>query len=303
MNTKPSPHPSTKPVESSPIIVNVETGVSRYDLLSGALSAAIALFGFLAAMLFLIWLTTAFKFDREVEANNVPWDSYGDEKPEGYEDDVLEPGVEEFPEVEEPVLKDALEAVTDALSSVSASLEAIDGDSPVVGSGSGLGSVDGGDGTGNSDVVPEHRRWKIEYAADNIGTYADQLSFFKIDIGAVSIDSNEIVRVKDPGGELRTEISSRSRENEARSLFFGHAKKKLKRWDQRLVAQAGVNLAGNDFGQFYPNETRALLRSTEAAYVATKNRTIQDIGKTFFRIVPAGSGFAFEVSSMQFRRR
>ena len=216
---------------------------------------------------------------------------------------MLEPGVEEFPEVEEPVLKDSLEAVTDALSSVSASLAAIDGDSPVVGSGSGAGSADGGEGTGNSDVVPEHSRWKIEYASDNIGTYADQLSYLKIDIGVVSINSNEIVRVKDPGGELRTENSNRAREAKARSLYFGHAKKKLKRWDQRLVSQAGVNLAGGDVFQFYPNETRALLRSAEATYVATKNRTIQDIGKTFFRIVPAGNGFAFEVSSMQFRRR
>ena len=303
MNSNPSSNSSAQPAEASPEIVNVETGVSRYDLLSGAMSAAIALFGFLATILFLIWLTTAFKFDREVEANNVPWDSYGDEKPEGYEDDVLEPGVEEFPEIEEPALKDSLEAVTDALSSVSASLAAIDGDSPVVGSGSGAGSTDGGEGTGNSDVVPEHSRWKIEYASDNIGTYADQLSYFRIDIGVVSINSNEIVRVKDPGGELRTENSNRAREAKAKSLYFGHAKKKLKRWDVRLASQAGVNLAGGDVFQFYPNETRVLLRSAEAAYVATKNHTIQDIGKTFFRIVPAGNGFAFEVSSMQFRRR
>ena len=84
MNSNPSSNSSAQPAEASPKIVNVETGVSRYDMLSGAMSAAIALFGFLATIIFLIWLTTAFKFDREVEANNVPWDSYGDEKPEGY---------------------------------------------------------------------------------------------------------------------------------------------------------------------------------------------------------------------------
>ena len=189
------------------------------------------------------------------------------------------------------------------MSSVSASLEAIDGDSPVVGSGSGAGSLEGGDGNGDSDVVPEHRRWKIEYAADNIEVYADQLSFFDVDIGAISVDSNEIVRIKDPGGAKRTVQSDRATENKARSLFFGHVKKKLKRWDQRLASQAGVDLAGKDFGQFYPNQTRALLRSVEAKYLAEQNRTVPDVGKTFFKIVPSGNGFVFAVSSMQFRRR
>ena len=302
MNSESSSYSAAKPVDGRPVY-NVETGVSSFDKLSGALIASIALFGFLAAILFLIWLTTAFNFGRDAEPIVPFLDSYGDEKPEGYEDDVLEPGVEEFPEVEEPVLKDALESVTDALSSVSASLEAIDGDSPVVGSGSGAGSIDGGEGSGDADVVPEHRRWKIEYAADNIEVYADQLSFFRIDIGVVSIDSNEIIRIVDPGGESRTVVSDRARENKARSLFFGHTKKKLKRWDQRLVSQAGVELVGKDFGQFYPNDTRGLLRSVEAEYLKSQNKTVPDVGKTFFKIVPSGNGFSFAVSSMQFRRR
>ena len=105
--------------------LNVETAVSRYDILNGALVASIALVGFLTTMLFLIWLTTILEFKSESTGMVAYEEPFGDEKPEGYEDDILEPGVEEFPEVEEPVLKDALEAVTDAVSSVRANLEQV----------------------------------------------------------------------------------------------------------------------------------------------------------------------------------
>ena len=91
MKNEPSSYSTEKPVESRPVI-NVETGVSRFDQLSGALIASIALFGFLTAILFLIWVTTNFNFGRELDAAQPFLDSYGDEKPEGYEDDVLEPG-------------------------------------------------------------------------------------------------------------------------------------------------------------------------------------------------------------------
>ncbi len=301
MNSEDSPYPSKQLINTRPQLT-VETGVSRYDMFNGALIASIALFGFLASILFLVWVTTQFDFSRKLEPP--PYQSeYGDEKPEGFEDDVLEPGVEEFPEIDIPALPDALEAVTDAVSSVSAALEVIDGDSPVVGKGSGAGSIDGGTGNGDADVVPEHKRWKIEYASEDISDYAKQLSHFGIDIGAVSIDANDIMRIQDPGGKLNTVATSREKENKARSLFFAHTQKKLQRWDARLVKRAGVELAGKDIVQFYPDPTRGLLRAAESEYLLANDRELGDVGKTFFKIVSTGSGYTFEVSSMQFRRR
>ena len=66
MNSESSSYSAAKPVDGRPVY-NVETGVSSFDKLSGALIASIALFGFLAAILFLIWLTTAFNFGRDAE--------------------------------------------------------------------------------------------------------------------------------------------------------------------------------------------------------------------------------------------
>ncbi len=281
--------------------VNVETAVSRYDILNGALVSSIALVGFLTTMLFLIWLTTILEFKSESTGIQAYEQPYGDEKPEGYEDDVLEPGVEEFPEVEEPVLKDALEAVTDAVSSVRANLEAVDGDSEVMGSGRGRGSIDGGEGTGGGDVIPEDKRWKIEYKSSDINSYAEQLSFFNIDIGAVSINSNDIDRVRDAGGALKVIPSDRATEKKA--IYFAHEKRKLQQWDARLVRKAGVSMDGRNTVQFYPDATRGILRQVEGEYLNSVGRTLPEVRRTYFQIEEAGGGFKFKVSKVEFRRR
>lgn len=281
--------------------LNVETGVSRYDIVNGALVSSIALVGFLTTMLFMIWLTTVLEFRSESTQLVAYEQPYGDEKPEGYEDDILEPGVEEFPEVEEPVLKDALEAVTDAVSSVRANLEAVDGDSEVMGSGRGRGSINGGDGTGGGDVIPEYKRWKIEYKSSDINTYAKQLSFFNIDIGAVSINSNDIDRIRDAGGRMQVIASDKAKER--KSIFFAHEKRKLQQWDAKLVRRAGASMEGRNTVQFYPESTRAILRQVEGEYLRQVARTLPEVQRTYFQIEESGGGFKFKVNSIEFRRR
>ena len=101
----------------------IETNVSAYDQLNGALISCIILVGFLVTVLFLLWVTSVYDFSKKAAVSLEYLEPFGNEKPEGFEDDVMEPGVEEFPEVETPQLKDALEAVTDAVSSIRANLE------------------------------------------------------------------------------------------------------------------------------------------------------------------------------------
>ena len=114
--------------------LSVETKVSSYDRLNGFLISALMLVGFLVAMMFLVWLTMIIDFSGRKPVAMVAYEEpYGNEKPEGFEDDIFEPGVEEFPEVDVPQLKDALEAVTEAVSSVQANLEARDGDAAEMG--------------------------------------------------------------------------------------------------------------------------------------------------------------------------
>lgn len=277
-----------------------KTKVTGYDSLNAFLISAIILVGFMVTLLFCIWLTMILDFSGRQPAMLVAYEEpFGNEKPEGYEDDIFEPGVEEFPEVETPQLKDALEAVTEAVSSVKANLEARDGDAAEMGRGKGFGSRDGGPGNGNADVIPEHKRWKIDYESNNISEYAKQLSFFEIDIGAVSQNTNGITRLHDVGGNPQTIVTERSAEK--KTLYFTHEKRRMRRWDETLVKQNGIDLDGSFTVQFYPMKTRVLLRQIEQAYLTEIGRTLPDVRRTFFKVVPSAGGFEFKLTDMNFR--
>ena len=277
-----------------------EVIVTGYDRVSAFLVAAILIVGFLVGMLFLIWVTSIWDFSRRAPVQLIAVQPAGDSKPEGYEDDVLEPGVEEFPEIDKPQLKDALEAVTDAVSSVKAALEKRDGDAALMGAGRGFGSRDGGPGNGNGNVLPEHKRWKIEYEASDVNTYARQLDFFNLEIGVVFKNNNNIERTRNFSGAPQKSVSSRKAEN--KTLRFEHEKARLRRWDKQLASRAGADSNGAITVQFYPESTRAIIRQVELQHLQqTGGRTLEQVRRTFFKIVPDGNGFKYEVTNMLFR--
>lgn len=277
----------------------IETKVSSYDAVNAFLISSIVVVGTLVSILFMIWLTTIWNQNTEKKTIIILDPSFGNEKPEGFADDVHEPGVEEFPEVETPQLADALEALTDAVSSVRANKEARDGDSALMGKGGGFGSREGGPGNGNFKGVPEHKRWKIEYNTPDINIYADQLSFFGIDIGVISNLSNDVVRLRDPGGA--GQVITTTRESENKSLFFIHEKVQLRRWDERLTRDRSIDLSEKFTVQFYAESTRVILRQVEAQHLANEDRVLADVRKTRFKIVESGSGFNFVVSSVEYK--
>lgn len=278
--------------------IQVETTVSAYDVVNAFLVSSIVVIGTLVTVLFLIWLTMLMNKRQVIKPTVMIETSFGDEKPEGFEDDIYEPGVEEFPEVEVPQLADAIEALTEAVSSVEAAIEARDGDAAEMGKGKGFGSREGGPGSGNFRGVPEHKRWKIEYSSPDQQTYATQLSFFDIDIGVISKTNNDIVRLADPGNAPRAIQTDRNAEKKA--FYFVHEKLQLRRWDEFLVKQNGVPFNRSDHFtvQFYPETTRGLLRQIEAQYLAEKGIQLVDVLRTRFKVVPDGAGFTFRVVSV-----
>lgn len=281
--------------------LTVETQVSLYDRVSSLLTAALVILGSVVTFLFLIWLTSVIKFDRQAPVMFFEEQPAGDEKPEGVAEDELEPGVEEFFDVETPQLADALEAVTNALSTVQANNEFRDGDAPQMGKGRGLGSKDGGDGTGKGDVIPEHKRWKIEYQANDINKYAAQLSYFKIDLGAVNKLNNDIFRMVDPGGVGQIVPSDRTKEK--KSVYFAHERVQLQRWDETLFKRKGVDMSQSFSVQFYPEETKKLIRQVEGQYLMSNQRQLREVQNTFLKVVAKGNGFEFQVTKQVYRRR
>jgi hypothetical protein len=277
----------------------VETTVSSFDAVNAFLISSLVVVGTLVSILFLIWLTMLLNERNQNQTSFVPDASFGNEKPEGFADDVFEPGVEEFPEVETPQLADALEALTDAVSSVRASIEARDGDSALMGKGGGFGSREGGPGSGNLRGVPEHKRWKIEYDTPNINEYAQQLSFFDIEIGVISNANNDVFRIRDVGNAA--EVVSSSRQAENKTLFFVHEKQRLRRWDESLARRNGVDIQEKFTVQFYPDSTRQLLRQVEGQYLQQQGRELAEVRRTRFKVVPDGNGFRFQVTSVEYQ--
>ena len=279
--------------------LEVETTASSYDAVNAFLISSILIVGTLVSILFMMWLTMLFNDRSRDSTVFIPDPSFGNEKPEGFEDDIFEPGVEEFPEVETPQLADAIEAITEAVSSVEANLEARDGDAAEMGKGRGFGSREGGPGTGNFKGVPEHQRWKIEYDTANITEYASQLSFFEIDIGVISKTSNDVVRIADPGDS--PQVIESNRETENKSLYFIHEKQRLQRWDESLARKNGVDLENRFTVQFYPESTRAILRQVEGQYLAQEGKVVGQVRRTRFKVVEDASGFQFQITDVEYQ--
>ena len=133
--------------------INVETKSSSYDRVNAILIAALFMFGFLFAVLFLIWATSGVESSPAGIPVVVTGEAPGEEKPKGEADDAEDPGVEEFPEIETPQLANALEAVADSVSSVQGALEKRSGSAQQMGKGSGFGSREGGGSGGNGCLL------------------------------------------------------------------------------------------------------------------------------------------------------
>lgn len=284
----------TRPVD------RVESKTSAYDRLSAWLTALIMLVGFLVTVLFIIWFTSVFKFERNVAPPFVPATigDDGNDKPEGFEDDELDPGVEDFAEVETPQLAEALEAVSNAVSTIRANSEMVSGDAAVMGKGGGYGSREGGP-SGSGKGIPDYKRWKIVYEVDNKDVYKQQLDFFNIRIGVIEPVGEKIYQISNVS--KRVDVYETSRTKEEKSLHFYHAKKRMKKWDQEISQRAGVNTSGALMVQFYSEDTRFKIAKAEDDYLKSVGRELQDVRRTNIKVIPSGGGFMFKIQNCVYK--
>lgn len=276
--------------------------VSGYDQLSALLVASVSVVGFMVFLMFLIWLTMIVDWGSPKPPAVIVEMAGNDNRPEGIADDWQPPGVEEFPEVDIPQLADALEATTDAISSVRAQLEKVDGDAPEMGTGTGLGDKRArGPGSGFGDVIPEADRWKIEIVATTQGEYMKILEHFDITIGVVHELSNLIEYVDNLTAAVST-VTENERKNEGR-LFFMNKKNRLRKWDQNKVESVGLELKNTLVGHFYSMELRATMLALEQEVYLKAGKGLDEVKKTEFRIRPAGSGYEYFIppNGIEFR--
>lgn len=282
--------------------LNVETEVSAYDKVNATLQTLLMMLGLGVGMMLMIWLSSHIKWRTPMAAVEITEDMIegeeGEKAPEGVAEDFFEPGVEEFPDVETPQLMDALEAVTNAVSSVRANNAFMDGNASEMGKGRGLGNKRGGGGGGNG-VIPEAKRWRIEHQAADLDTYAKQLSAFKIDVGSIVKDNNDVFRLRDPAGTRQVITTTRAQEEKV--LYFGHQKPKLRQWDERILRKAGIAYDNSLVVQFYPEETRVILRALEKERMTQNQKNLKQVKNTIFKLQTGSKGPEFIVVDQIYR--
>jgi hypothetical protein len=117
-----------------------------------------------------------------------------------------------------------------------------------------------GKGSGASQPdIPPHLRWQIQFdAGGTLESYAQQLDFFKIELGVMA--GNELIFAKNLAKPKPDAYKGSGGAAEQR-LYFSWRYGKLREADRELAQRAGIPTAGKLVLQFYSGDTeRALLR-------------------------------------------
>lgn len=280
-----------------------KTAVSKYDIVSGFLLASVGLVGFIVGLLVLLFLLNM-EWEKEIEPEMFVFeDLAGFENPEGVAEDFEEPGVEELAEVPEPQLADALEAVTDAVSTTRAAIEAVDGTAAQMGTGSGLGdkrsSGLGGGGTGTSNPA---EKWVVQYKTERKDEYAKQLDYFGVEIGSLSKSSSLIEYASKLSASKPTYRSGTRKDEQAqkRVFFKKPDNSPVTRWDKQFLEAAGASTANRLILNFYPQKTQAMLLNLEKAKLQQDQKQFDDVKRIIFRVSNSGGKYVYSVFKVDY---
>jgi hypothetical protein len=265
--------------------------------------ALIIFIGTFVSMLFIIWLTSRWSFPPLAIEPIIENPAGRGENPEGFERDFEPPGAEEVEELMEPTLQDTLEAVTDAVSSVAGALATTDTAATATTSGTGAGDSrpPGPPGEGE-DIIPRFERWQLNFTARDVRSYATQLDYFKIELGAIGGSIQ--------GVDIASNLSSRVQKSriqdtasEKRLYFMWNSPSPLMEFDRQLLSSASIELANRQMLKFIPKELENQLAVIELEYSTSKGHpSVTEIAKTVFECKSNGGDYAFEVVSQRYRK-
>ena len=278
--------------------------ISRFDIVTSFFMALILFIGTFTLMLFIIWLTSRWTFPPKPIEPIIENPAGRGENPEGFERDFEPPGAEEVEELMEPTLQDTIEAVTDAVSTVAASLVTTDTAATATTSGTGAGDSrpPGPEGEGE-DIIPRFERWQLDFTASNIGAYSKQLDFFGIEPGAIGGNIQGVdVANKLVGSPQKYRIVDT--ESEKRLYFMWSTPSALMQFDRQLLQSAGIQVANRQILKFIPKdlEDKTLANLERDYYLSKGYKSVTQIAKTVFECKPDGAGFKFEVTSQRYRK-
>lgn len=299
--------PATSPEKIVPAKARRTTGLrtQKVDIVASMLLSALFVAGLIVLLLFVVWLTQTFTWqagDIKIEQERIA--GRGDHA-EGFERDIEPPGADEIEELIEPSLAETLEAVTEAASTVAASLESINSDamSTVAGDGRGDSRPAGPLGEGD-DIIPRFERWELKFQAKGLQPYATQLDFYQIELGCVGGGIPSVDYAYRLGNNPQKRSSSSAEANQQYQLYFiWRQPNKLQEFDIQLLGQAGISTQGRQILKFIPQPLEQSLYETEMKYAISKGHSsVREIAKTIFESrALTGGGYELVVIEQRYR--
>jgi len=228
----------------------------------------------------------------------------GDNAP-GFERDFDPPGADEVEQLTEPAIDQTLQMVTEAISTIAASLESIESsmNANATGSGKGDSRQAGPEGEGDP-FVPVSERWELKFTARDKRSYALQLEAFKIDVGAIGGGITTVDYVTTVAS-APTKKSGTSKDFKGKLYFMSTTLNVLEQYEKQILQAAGIPHLGRQVLKFVPQQTEDLLAQAEADYYVEKRSKefrVHDIAKTVFecRQKKKGGGFEFVVIDQRY---
>ncbi|MGV3482988.1 MAG: hypothetical protein ACO1RT_01080 [Planctomycetaceae bacterium] len=276
---------------------------SRFDSVSSLLLSLLVIIGIAVFMLFIVWWDSRVRLPMKTLEMLIENPAGRGDNAEGFERDFEPPGAEEVEALAEPTMQDTIAAVTDAVSSVAATIDSVNSNASATTTGTGKGDSrpPGPEGEGE-DVIPRSERWQLNFSAKNLAAYAQQLDYYKIELGAIG--GSQIQGVDYASGLAGTPKIRRGKsEAEKRLYFMWTTPSPLEKYDRQLLQKAGIPLPGRQMLKFLEPDLENLLANIEKEY-ATKNGhpSVTEIAKTVFESQPTSNGYEFVVTEQRYRK-
>lgn len=282
---------------------NLQT--QKVDLVASLLMAGLVVVGLLVLLMLILWLTETFTWQAGgITVLEERAAGRGDHAA-GFERDIEPPGAEEIEELLEPTLAESLEAVTEAASTVAASIESFATDAAVSTAGNGRGDSrpPGPEGEGD-DIVPRFERWDLKFQAKGLKPYAAQLDYYKIELACIGGGVPTVDYAFSLSTRPQTRSGSSAEENKLMRLYFMWRQDgPLKEFDRQLLTEAGVRTGGRQLLRFIPKDLENILANVELDYAKSKGHpSVTEIAKTVFESKATSSGgYEFVVIEQRYR--
>lgn len=283
-------------------IVQPVTKVTLLDQVSSALSSSVLGLILIVIVLAVIWAinkpptaeaVTPVEFIElpgGVEDGAINETLRVDSPEEVVQDASLNEEVQDDQQVEE-VLENVLELADQAAQQVQQQFDTDASNSGKVGSATGTGRRGLGMGPGDGGL-PREQRWFVRFnSSGSLQTYAAQLQFFDIELGALTKDGRLIYLSNLTQATPTVRISQSGKgENRLYMTWRGGNRQKA---DLDLFAKAGQKLEDVVLFHFYSKRAEGILAKRELDYA---NRSVKDIRRTYFVVESDGTGYDFSVS-------